>query len=70
MATNHSRRLGRLEEIHTPRDDGLPERIHRVIGWSEAELDERKREMIASGKAKPTDGFFERLIVSGGSQYA
>jgi hypothetical protein len=61
MTTNHSRRLDRLEEIHTPAG---PERWHRVIGHSEAELEERIREMIASGEANPNDGFSRRLIVS------
>jgi hypothetical protein len=62
MATNHSRRLDRLEEIHAP--SSRPERWHQVIGGSEAELDARMEELIASGKAKPTDGFVRRLIVS------
>jgi hypothetical protein len=61
MAMNHSRRLDRIEEIHTPSG---PERWHRVIGHSEAELEERIQEMIASGEAKPGDGFSRRLIVS------
>jgi hypothetical protein len=61
MATNHGRRLDRLEEIHTPSG---PERWHRVIGHSDAELGERINEMIASGDAKSTDGFSSRLIVS------
>ncbi len=62
MATNHSRRLDRLEEIHTP--SGRPDRFHRVIGDSDAELEERMQEMIASGAAKADDGFICRLIVS------
>ena len=62
MASNHSRRLDRLEEIHAP--SGRPERWHQVIGDTEAELDERTRELIASGQAKPTDGFVRHLIVS------
>lgn len=41
MATNHSRRWNRLEEIHTPNG---PERWHRVIGRSEAELDQQMNE--------------------------
>jgi hypothetical protein len=61
MATNHTRRLDRLEEIHTP--SGRPERWHQVIGDTEAELDERTNELIASGEAKPTDGFVHRLII-------
>jgi hypothetical protein len=61
MATNHGRRLNRLEEVYAP---SRPERWHRVIGHSEAELDERMSGMIASGEAKSTDGFVRRLIVS------
>jgi hypothetical protein len=34
-----------------------------VIGDSEEELEERKNELIASGSAKPTDGFVYHLIV-------
>jgi hypothetical protein len=60
--TNHSRRLDRLEERYTP--SGLPARWHRVIGGSEAELDARTAELIASSKAAPGDGFVRRLIVS------
>jgi hypothetical protein len=63
VATNHGRRLDRLEEIQTPSG---PERWHRVIGHSEAELEKRIREMIASGEANPNDGFSRRLIVSPG----
>ena len=71
MATNHSRRLDRLEEIHTP--SGRPARRHRVIGDTEAELDERTQELIASGKANramlyPTislSGRLERGILAG-----
>jgi hypothetical protein len=62
MAMNHSRRLDRLEEIHSP--SGRPDRWHRVIGRCESELDKRVNELIASGEAKPTDGFVLRLIVS------
>lgn len=62
MATNHSRRLDRLEEIHAP--TGIPDRWHRVIGDSDAELEERMQEMIASGVAKADDGFICRLIAS------
>jgi hypothetical protein len=62
MAPNYSRRLDRLEEIYVP--SGRPGRWHQVIGDSEAELDARMEELITSGKAKPTDGFVRRLIVS------
>ena len=61
MATNHWRRLDRLEEIHTPNG---PECWHRVIEHSEAELGQRMNEMISSGEAKATDDFVQRLIVS------
>jgi hypothetical protein len=61
MALNHSRRLDRLEEIHAPSD--RPERWHQVIGESDAELEMRMNEMIASGEAKPSDGFIRHLIV-------
>ena len=57
---NDNRRLDRLEEIHAPSG---PARWHGVIGDSEAELDERIHELIASGRAKPTDGFIRHLIV-------
>jgi hypothetical protein len=54
MATRHGRRLNRLvEEAYASR---RPVRWHRVIGHSEAELEERMNEMIASGEAKATDG--------------
>jgi len=62
MASNHTRRLDRLEEIHAP--SGRPERWHQVIGDSKAELDEKMQELIDSGEAKPTDGFVRYLIVS------
>jgi hypothetical protein len=61
MATNHGRRLDRLEEIHIPSD--RPARWHRVIGNSDAELDERMRELIARRLAGASDGFVRRLIV-------
>ena len=61
MASNHSRRLDRLEEIHAP--SGRPERWHQVIGDTRAELDQRIAEMIASGEAKVGDGFIRNLIV-------
>jgi hypothetical protein len=60
--TNHSRRLNRLEERYAP--PGLPARWHRVIGDTEAELDRRTNELIASGRAAPDDGFVRHLIVS------
>jgi hypothetical protein len=60
MATNHSRRLGRLEEIHAPSG----QRWHEVIDHSEAELDSRMHELIASGQAKMGDGFICNLIIS------
>jgi hypothetical protein len=63
---NHSRRLDRLEERYAPA--GFPARWHRVIGDTEAELDERMRELIASGQADPDDGFVRHLIVSPRSQ--
>jgi hypothetical protein len=62
MVANHSRRLDRLEEVHTP--NGRPERWHDVIGHSEAELDTRTEELIVSGQAKKGDGFIRNLIVS------
>jgi len=62
VAFNHSRRLDRLEEIHSPSE--FPGRWHRVIGHSVAELDERIQELIASGVAKSADGFDRRLIIS------
>jgi hypothetical protein len=34
-----------------------------VIGDTEAELDERMEELIASGRAKRGDGFIRNLIV-------
>ena len=46
--------LGRLEEIHAPSEG--PARWHRVIGHSDAELDEQVNELIASGVAWPSDG--------------
>lgn len=61
IVSNHGRRLDRLEEIHAPGE--RPERWHRVIGHSDVELEERMKEMIASGEAEPTDGFVYRLIV-------
>ena len=61
MATNHTRRLERLEEIHAP--GGRPERWHQVIGDTKAELDQRIAELIASGEAKAGDGFIRNLIV-------
>ena len=61
MTSNHGRRLHRLEEAHAP--SGRPERWHQVIGDTEAELDELTNELIASGEAKPTDGFVRRLII-------
>jgi hypothetical protein len=63
---NHSRRLDRLEERHA--SPGIPARWHRVMGDSEAELDRRTGELIASGQADPDDGFVRRLIVSTGPQ--
>jgi hypothetical protein len=51
MATNHSRCLDRLEEIHIL--SGRPVRRHRVIGDTEGEPDERTQELIASGQASP-----------------
>jgi hypothetical protein len=48
--TNHSRRLDRLEERYAP--PGLPARWHRVIGDTEAELDRRTNELIASGRGR------------------
>jgi hypothetical protein len=62
MAINHGRRLDRLEEIHAP--SSRPDRWHRVIGHSGAELEKRKWQMIALGEAKADDGFICRLIVS------
>jgi hypothetical protein len=62
MATNHTRRLDRLEEIHAP--SGRPDRWHRVIGHSDAELEERMQQMIALGEAKADDGFICHLITS------
>jgi hypothetical protein len=44
MATNHSRRLDRLEGVHVP--ENCPECWHRVIGKSEAELDEQVAENV------------------------
>jgi len=61
MTSNHCRRLDRLEEIHAPH--GRPERWHQVIGDTKAELDQRIAELIASGEARPTDGFIRNLIV-------
>jgi hypothetical protein len=61
MASNHTRRLDRLEEIHAP--GGRPERWHQVIGDTKAELDQRIAELIASGEAKVGDGFIRNLIV-------
>jgi hypothetical protein len=55
MATNHSRRLYRLEEIHTPNG---PERWHQVIGHSEAELDGRMNEMTHLVRQNPRMGLF------------
>jgi hypothetical protein len=62
--TLHDRIIGmdRLEVIHAPSD--RPERWHRVVGDTEAELDERTNELIASGRTKSTDGFVRHLIVS------
>jgi hypothetical protein len=61
MASNHTRRLDRLEEIHAPND--RPERWHQVVSDTKAELDQRIAEMIASGEAKVGDGFIRNLIV-------
>ena len=43
---------------------GIPDRWHRIIGDSEAELDRQMNELIASGQANPDGGFVRRLIVS------
>jgi len=61
--TLHDRIIGmdRLEEIHAPSD--RPERWHQVIGDTDAELDERTNELIASGEARPTHGFIRRLLI-------
>jgi hypothetical protein len=61
MASNHTRRLDRLEEAHAP--SGRPERWHQVIGDTKAELDQRIAELIASGEARDGDGIIRNLIV-------
>jgi hypothetical protein len=61
MATNHSRRLDRLEETHAP--SGRPDRWHNVVGDTEAELNARVQELVASGQAMKGDGFIRNLIV-------
>ena len=62
MVSYQDRRLRRLEEQHVP--SGRPDRWHRIIGDTEAELRARSAELIESGLAAANDGFVCRLIIT------
>jgi hypothetical protein len=62
MATNHGRPYDKREEAQAP--SGRAERRHPVLEDSDAGLEQRRNAMIASGEAKPMDGFLHHPIVS------
>jgi hypothetical protein len=53
MATNHDRRLSRLEEQHSSEKPS----VHWIKGASQPEIDARVEKMIASGQARDSDLF-------------